>query len=143
MQDIMAALEKKRLEVGELRNAVQRLAQAELELSILENAFKILKGEALTSPSGKVGPKLLMREQKVGRAADLTSGSMTWHGREVLRKEGNPLHANILVERVNQAGKLVKKSALVSAIIRLEKAGKVFCRVKGRPNTFGLLEWQE
>lgn len=90
----------------------------------------------------EVAPTLAARLYTVGDHTPLRHGSLPFQAREILRSEGTPLHADVLLERMDLAGQPAKRDSLVTALARLAASGRVFFRVEAEPNTFGLTEWR-
>jgi len=73
----------------------------------------------------------------------LRPGSLPFQARSVLLAAGEPLRAEVLAERMEAFGRPPNRDSLVTALARLAGADRVFFRVPGEPNTFGLMEWHQ
>ena len=128
MADIDTAIRQKRLAIARLNEQIR----------VLEQAKAVLEGDEpeaqlpLEPPTGR-GPKV---------KGGIRPKSQTSVAVQVLQEAGSPLHISAILERMRVKGVVARKPSLVSALARLVSRKRVFYRAK-KPNTFGLLEWQE
>lgn len=62
---------------------------------------------------------------------------------EILSEKGEPTHVNKISEGIKKKfNKRLRPAYLAAILYRSMKKGKLFYKAEGRPNTFGLLEWQ-
>jgi uncharacterized coiled-coil protein SlyX len=99
------------------------LAEAKAYLDGIKDALKLLPSEGIDHSS-----------------ATLREGSDLAKARDVLRKEGKPLHIDELLKRMGKEVNRNTKGGLGGSMSDYVRKGRVF--TKTAPNTFGLLEFE-
>jgi hypothetical protein len=62
----------------------------------------------------------------------------------ILEEVGKPMHVTQISEQIKKQFKVsVKSTNLGVMLFRYAKRGNKFYKVEGKPNTYGLLKWQE
>ena len=113
MKDIYEVLTQKRREATQLQR----------EIEALELAGRLLQGDKPT--------------------ANQQEGSTPQKVTAILQAEGKPLHVSqIATELKNKFKTSVKKNNLSVLLYRYAQRGSRFYKVKDKPNTYGLIEWQ-
>ena len=110
--------DKKESEIADLR---LQLAQAEAYLQAIQDSIKVLPKEPLEARSGQ----------------QLRPGTLLSQARDVLRKEGMPMHVNEILKKMGKEvdkGNRISLSGSISAYVR---KGVIFR--KTGPNTFALV----
>jgi hypothetical protein len=110
--EIQAAIEYRRKQIRELQQ----------EISALERAAEILKGNAKTDkPESQ--PEMAYA---------------------VLDDVGKPMHVGQIVAQIKKRfATIVKSNNLGVMLFRYSKRGTRFYKAQGKPNTYGLVKWQE
>ena len=116
----------------ESKVAEQRKRIAELELQLAkEKAYLEGLEDSL---------KLFPADGASIAVVTLREGSELAKAREILRKEGKPLHVDELLRRLGKEATRNNKGALGGSLGTYFKKGAIF--TKPAPNTFGLLEFE-
>jgi len=117
-----------------MKNIYDLLRQKEEQLQLLARQVEALR----------VAAQLMAAEERLLHTpTDEKSPSQPQMVREVLREKGQPMHVSKIADAIkNKYGKRFKPNYLTPVIYRNMKAGKLFFKVEGKPNTFGLREWQ-
>jgi hypothetical protein len=110
--EIQAAIEYRRKQIRELQQ----------EISALERAAEILKGNAKT--------------EKPESQPEMAYA--------VLDDVGKPMHVGQIVSQIKKRfATTVKSNNLGVMLFRYSKRGTRFYKAQGKPNTYGLVKWQE
>lgn len=130
LQDIQKKIKAKEFEVSEIQGQIRslelRLEAAKAYISGLQEILpRVQKGE----PSNGTGD---------GKAVEFRKGSAPEIAREILDKEGAPMHVNQILQKMGKFGDKKAKLALVGTLSRYARQGIVF--KKTAPNTFSLIE---
>jgi len=105
--------------IEERKRQISRLQQ---EIITLENAEALMKGG---SPKEK--PK-----------------SQPDMAKAVLEEIGKPMHVSQIAAQIKaKYGENIKTNNLGVVLFRYAKRGSHFYKVEGRPNTYGLVKWQD
>jgi len=117
-----------------MKDIVSLLRQKEEQLKLLYKQVEALR----------VAAQLMAEEQKlVSGGAESQTPSQPEMVHTVLAEKGEPMHVAKIAEAIRRKySKRLKPLYLTSIIYRLMKKGKLFYKVEGKPNTFGLIEWQ-
>jgi len=113
-----------------MKNIYEVLRQKELQLQQLKQEIESLK----------LAAKLLTDEQNepIGRGENTSQPEMM---KAVLWESDEPIHISKIAQEIQRKYKKKVKPTQLSAIMyRYIKSGKVFYKVEGKTNTFGLLE---
>jgi hypothetical protein len=113
-------IEKKVEEVAEL---TQKLGEAKAYLQALQDTRRMLPREGEASET----------------TPTLRPGSDIFKVREILQKEGQPLHVDELVRRLGKPVTKATKVSLSGSLGTYVRGNKIF--TKTGPNTFGLVEF--
>lgn len=117
-----------------MKNIYDLLRQKEDQLRLLGKQVEALR----------VAAQLISEEDRLmDRSPGDTKLSQPQMVREVLREKGQPMHVAKIADAIKEKyGKKLKTNYLAPVIYRNMKIGKLFYKVEGKPNTFGLIEWQ-
>ena len=116
-----------------MKNIFDTLRQKELQLRQLERDVEALR----------VAARLLADDTNDAEQASTQALSQPQMMRQVLLEKNEPMHISKIVEGIKKKyNKKLRAAYLVAIIYRYKKRGKLFYKVEGKPNTFGLLEWQ-
>ena len=100
----------------------RKIEALQKEIAALEFAESLLAGKT--------------RSEKPKTQADMASA--------ILEDVGKPMHVGQLVEQIKRIfGESIKSNNLGVMLFRYAKRGNRFYKVQGRPNTYGLVKWQE
>ena len=112
MNEIQQFIKEKESEIERLRDDIAALRRAE----------NILKGKSGESIPPASQPKMAVA---------------------ILEESGKPMHvASIADQMQRKYQQTVKVANLGVMLFRYAKRGKSFYKVKGRPNTYGLIKWE-
>jgi regulator of replication initiation timing len=116
-----------------MKNIFDILREKERQLQSIQREIEALKLSArLLAEEGETVP--------ISNNGSITQPEMI---RNVLSEKGEPMHVNEISEAIKKKyKKRLKTLYLTTVIYRQLKAGKNFNRAIGKPNTFGLLEWE-
>ncbi len=104
--------------VEERKRQIERLQQ---EIRTLETAEELLKGRPREKPKSQ---------------PDMASA--------ILEEIGKPMHVTQIAAQIKtKFGQNVKPNNLGVMLFRYAKRGSRFYKVEGRPNTYGLIKWQQ
>ena len=116
-----------------MKNVFDILRQKEHQLNLLEEEVNALR----------LAARLITDEDDGTTSTSEKELSQPQMVQAVLREKGKPLHVKEIVKKIKEKyNKKMKATSLTAVIYRYIKRGKFFCKVGGRPNTFGLIEWQ-
>jgi len=105
--------------IEERQKQIKRLEQ---EITTLQVAAKLLTGDTKT--------------EKPQTQPDMANA--------VLEEVGKSMHVTQIAAQIKKKfGKTVKSNNLGVMLFRYAKRGNRFYKVKGRPNTYGLIKWQD
>lgn len=117
-----------------MKNIYDLLRQKEEQLQLLARQVEALRVAAQL---------IAAEEQLLNTTAEAKSPSQPQMVREVLKAKGQPMHVSKIADAIrDKYGNKLKPNYLAPIIYRNIKAGKLFYKVEGKPNTFGLIEWQ-
>jgi len=110
----------------ELRTAIlerrRKIEALQKEIAALELAQSLLSNES--------------RSEEPKTQAEMASA--------ILEDVGKPMHVSQLVDQIKKTfGRSIKSNNLSVMLFRYAKRGSRFFKVQGRPNTYGLVKWQE
>jgi hypothetical protein len=111
------------MEISEaIEERKRQIKKLESEIDALLLAAEILKGSAKT--------------EKPKSQPDMAYA--------ILEEVGKPMHVTQIADQIKRLFKLpVKSNNLGVMLFRYAKRGNRFYKVEGKPNTYGLLKWQE
>jgi hypothetical protein len=117
-----------------MKSIYDLLRQKERQLELLAKQVEALR----------VTAQLMAEEEHLlGRTEESAAPSQPQMIREVLLEKNEPMHVRKITAAIREKyNKRLKETYLTSLIYRTMKKGKMFHKVEGKPNTFGLLEWQ-
>lgn len=117
-----------------MKDIYDLLRQKEEQLQLLARQVEALR----------VTAQLMKEEQKLlGQKDESEAPSQPRMIYEVLSAKSEPMHVSKIVEAIRKKfSKKLKPTYLTTIIYRSMKKGKLFYKVEGKPNTFGLREWQ-
>lgn len=105
--------------ISQMQDQIRRL---EKDISALQRAREILAEKELGHEKPKSQPDMVY---------------------SVLDEAGKPMHVSQITERVNKIFGLALKATNIGVILfRYAQRGKRFYKVKGKPNTYGLIKWE-
>jgi hypothetical protein len=101
----------------------KKMKRLEEEIAALQRAAKLLdETDALPNSAGT--------------QADMASA--------ILENAGKPMHVTDLVSQIKKRfGRTIKSNNLGVMLFRYAKRGSKFYKAKGKPNTYGLIKWEE
>lgn len=104
--------------VEERKRQIERLQQ---EIRTLEAAEQLIRGKPREKPKSQ---------------PDMASA--------VLEEVGKPMHVSQIAAQVKtRFGQNIKSNNLGVMLFRYAKRGSRFYKVEGKPNTYGLVKWQQ
>jgi hypothetical protein len=111
------------------------LHQKEQQLQLLAHQV-----EALRVAVALMDQEQALLDQPTEQAHALSQASMI---RQILLEKGIPMHVKEIAQAVkSKFGKDIKAQYLTALIYRYRKRRSLFSKAEGKPNTFGLLEWE-
>ena len=100
----------------------KQIKRLEQEISTLQVAAKLLTGSTKT--------------ERPQTQPDMASA--------ILEEVGKPMHVTQITAQIKKKfGKPVKSNNLGVMLFRYAKRGNRFYKAKGKPNTYGLIKWQD
>lgn len=121
-QVIQDRIRRKQAEVSALE---EKLKAAKVYLTALQDILKDLNKAA----GAESGPD---------REAKLKPGSSVAQAREIILKQGEPVHVDDILDEMGKARSASNRASLVGSIAAYVRKEEIFTRTA--PNTFGLLE---
>jgi hypothetical protein len=109
----------------DIREAVEQrkkqIERLQREIQTLEAAEELMKGKPREKPQSQ---------------PDMAGA--------ILEEIGKPMHVTQIAAQVkSKFGQIVKPNNLGVMLFRYAKRGSRFYKVEGKPNTYGLVKWQE
>jgi hypothetical protein len=130
-QELLKRIEKKRREISELE---LKIRSALSYIQALEDTVKLLGNDE----ENVINKGIASVESASDEA--MRSGSKPDRVREILSKEGKPMHIVKILEAMGEGTGLPERSGLAGSLGAYVRENKIFYRPA--PNTFGLIEFQ-